>query len=573
MSRRVMAGDADASLLASREGLSFWGGVDAATGEVIDSHHPLKGQTLGGKILAMPTSRGSCTGSGILLELIMNGNAPAALVFSEPESILTLGVLVAQHLFEQSIPVIQLDPEPFARLCRCERARIDSERLVADELDVALVPLSSEALTLTSHDRALLAGHEGEAAQRAMRILHDMAVIEGASHLIDVSRVHIDGCIYASPALLSFAEIFADLGARVKVPTTMNSISVDHSHWRGQGVPEAFGFPASRLADTYIEMGARPSFTCAPYLLQNAPAANEVIAWSESNAVIYANSVLGARTAKHPDLLDLCIALTGRAPCHGVYLDEERRARRIIDVDIPPRHDDALWSLLGYRVGQLAPDCVPLVTGIDALAPSDDDLKALCAAFGTTSAAPMLHIEGITPEASCIDPSADRAAITGVDLADVWQQFNAGAIDIDLVAFGSPHFSLAECRKLAELMAGRCCHPAVTGIVTLGRDTLKAAREEGSAQSLEAAGLRLHPDLCWCSISEPVFPPAARTLMTNSGKYAHYAPGLSGRAVRFGSLSECVTALVTGRTTGTLPDWLRQPPGRPPESDDSTTQG
>lgn len=573
MSRRVMTGYADASLLASREGLSFWGGVDAATGEVIDSHHPLRGQYLGDKILAMPTSRGSCTGSGILLELIANGNAPAALVFSEPESILTLGALVAQHLFKQTIPVVQLDTEAFARLCRCERACIDDQRLVADGLDAPLTPLSSEALSLTNHDRALLEGHGGEAAQSAMRILHDMAVIEGATRLIDVSRVHIDGCIYASPALLSFAEIFADLGARVKVPTTMNSISVDHTQWRVQGVPEAFGFPASRLADAYVAMGARPSFTCAPYLLQDAPGTHEVIAWAESNAVIYANSVLGARTAKHPDLLDLCIALTGRAPCHGVYLDEERRAQRIINVDVPTTHDDALWPLLGYRLGQLAPDCIPLVTGVVDLTPSDDDLKALCAAFGTTSAAPMLHIEGITPEADCIAPSADRAAVTVADLADVWQQFNAGAVDIELVAFGSPHFSLAECRKLAELMADRRCHPAVIGIVTLGRDTLQAARQEGSAQSLEAAGLRLHADLCWCSISEPVFPPETRTLMTNSGKYAHYAPGLSGRAVRFGSLSECVAALVTGRTTGTLPDWLRQPQGHPPESDDSATQG
>ncbi|MCK0744342.1 aconitase X [Chromohalobacter nigrandesensis] len=557
MSRRVITGYADATLLASHEGLSFWGGVDAATGEVIDSQHPLKGQNLGGKILAMPTSRGSCTGSGILLELIANGNAPAALVFSEAESILTLGALVARHLFDQTIPVVQLDSESFERLWRCERVYIDDQRLVANGMDVPLTPLSSEALMLTDYDRALLEGHEGDAAQSAMRILHDMAVIEGATRLINVSRVHIDGCIYASPALLSFAEVFADMGGRVQVPTTMNSISVEHTQWQVQGVPEAFGIPASRLADIYVAMGARPTYTCAPYLLQDTPVANEVIAWAESNAVIYANSVLGARTAKHPDLLDLCIALTGRAPCHGVYLDEERRARRTIAVNVPTEHDDSLWSLLGYRLGQLAPDCIPLVTGIDTLAPSDDDLKALCATFGTTSAAPMLQIEGVTPGASGIAPDADRATITVADLANVWQQFNAGAVDIELVAFGSPHFSLAECRKLAKLMDDQRCHPTVTGIVTLGRDTLEAARQEGSAQSLEAAGLRLHTDLCWCSISEPVFPPKARTLMTNSGKYAHYAPGLSGREVRFGSLAECVSALVTGHTTDTLPNWLQ----------------
>src|SRR5690606_34832360 len=141
------------------------------------------------------------------------------------------------------------------------------------------------------------------------------------------------------------------------------------------------------------------TFTCSPYLLDSAPKTGEAIAWAESNAVIFANTVLGARTAKHPDFLDLCIALTGRAPLSGVYLDEHRKARRIIDVDLPDGIDDAFWPLIGYLAGRAAPDRVPLLRGLAAARPTRDDLKALCAAFGTTSAAPMLHIEGVTPEA------------------------------------------------------------------------------------------------------------------------------------------------------------------------------
>ncbi|WP_458526199.1 cis-3-hydroxy-L-proline dehydratase [Onishia taeanensis] len=556
MTKSVIAGRAEATVLACQEGLSFWGGVDASTGEVIDSLHPLKGQRLGGKILAMPTSRGSCTGSGVLLELINNGQAPAALVFCESESILTLGALVAKHISGHSIPVVQLDANTFAQFCRCERASIDGQRLLAEGLELSLESPSPEHVDLSERDREMLEGHEGEAPKAAMRILHDMAVIEGASHLIDVNQVHIDGCIYASPALLRFAEFFSAMGARVRVPTTMNSISVDHAHWHLQGVPDAFGRPASRLADAYVQMGAQPSFTCAPYLLDSTPNYGEVIAWAESNAVIYANSVLGARTAKHPDLLDLCIALTGRAPYYGVYLEEQRRARRVVEIEAPDEYDDAFWPLLGYRVGQISPDRIPLLTGIAHLEVDEDDLKALCAAFGTTSAAPMLHIEGVTPEAGQPTAEADRVTITTSDLAHDWQLFNSGPDNIDLVAFGSPHFSLAECRKLALLMNGRSSHPEVAGIVTLGRDTLKAAREEGTAEALEAAGLRLHADLCWCSISEPVFPPSAEALMTNSGKYAHYAPGLSGRAVRFGSIAECVSALCSGHVSTAPPHWL-----------------
>ena len=138
--------------------------------------------------------------------------------------------------------------------------------------------------------------------------------------------------IYASPANLTFAETMAAMGGRVAIPTTMNAISVDRENWQAQKVPADFGEAASRLADAYVQMGARPTFTCAPYQGDDRPSAGEDIGWSESNAVIYANSVLGARSVKHPDFLDLFIALTGRAPLCGVYLEDNRKARMIIKV-------------------------------------------------------------------------------------------------------------------------------------------------------------------------------------------------------------------------------------------------
>jgi predicted aconitase len=509
-------------------------------------------------MLAMPTSRGSCTGSAVLLELVRRGHAPAALIFQEPEDVLTLGALVAAHLFETTLPVIRLAADEFAALRSGAHAEADGEHLRTGGASVALRMRGAGALELSETERAMLDGHEGKAAQVAMRILCTVAEIQGAERLLQVSQVHIDGCLYGGPAVLRFAEIFAGMGARVRVPTTLNAISVDHAGWRRQGVPPEFGVPAQRLADAYVEMGAKASFTCAPYLLDAAPQPGEVVGWAESNAVIYANSVIGARTAKHPDFLDLCIALTGCAPLAGAYLDENRAARRIIAVEAPAEADDAFWPLLGYLAGERAPDRIPLLTGVAHLEPRSDDLKALCAAFGTTSAAPMFHIAGVTAEADSLAPGADRATITRRDLARAWRAFNAGSAKIDLVALGSPHLSIDECRALARLMAGRRCAEGVTTIATLGRDTLAAARAEGVAARLEAAGIRLQPDLCWCTISEPVFPPSARTVMTNSGKYAHYAPGLSGRAVRFGSLADCASAACTGRAPDALPRWLAE---------------
>ncbi|MDH3581893.1 MAG: aconitase family protein [Hyphomicrobiales bacterium] len=553
----ILAGRASGRVLASNDGLSFWGGVDPATGYVIDSHHPLCGQSLAGAVVAMPTSRGSCTGSGVLLELIENGLSPAALVFREAEDVLTLGALVGRDVFGQKLPIVRLEPAEFSALAVADHVAISVDRIEAPGLSVGLADLPNSALELTTADRHMLEGGDGKAVQTAMQIVCSVAAIHGASQLIDVSQVHIDGCLYAGPVFLRFAEFFADQGARVRVPTTLNAISVDHANWRDQGVPSEFGLPASRLADAYLRMGARASFTCAPYLLDTAPKAGDAVAWAESNAVVYANSVLAARTNKHPDFLDLCIALTGRAPLSGVYLDANRRARRIISVEAPAVHDDSLWPLLGYLAGLRAPDCIPILTGLQDLSPSPDDLKALCAAFGTTSSAPMLHLAGISPEAGAVDPDADTAEITRPDLVRTWQQFNSGPADIDLVAFGSPHFSIDECRALAQLMDGNQCADRVTGIVTLGRDAIAAARAEGLIGRLENAGFRVLPDLCWCSITEPVFPPHARTLMTNSGKYAHYAPGLSGRRVRFGSLADCVQAVRTGRASDSIPAWLQ----------------
>ncbi|MGN7732803.1 cis-3-hydroxy-L-proline dehydratase [Hyphomicrobiales bacterium] len=555
--RSILSGSADGPIIATEEALSFWGGVDPATGVVIDVHHPLHGICLTGGILMMPSSRGSCTGSGVLLDMALTGRAPAALVFSEAEDVLTLGALIAAEMFGKSLPVLRLSRDAFKMLPQAKSARIGAGTIETDGLTIPVEPPATAALDLTEDDRAMLDGRDGIAVQQAMRIISAMAAQQGAEKLIDVVQGHIDGCIYASPANLTFAEKMANMGAMVRVPTTMNAISVDRANWRAQGVPESFGDPAAKLADAYVRMGCRPTFTCSPYLLDSAPKSGESIAWAESNAVIFANTVLGARTAKHPDFLDLCIALTGRAPLSGVYLDAPRKAKRVIDVDLPGNIDDAFWPLIGYLAGRAAPDRIPLLRGLASARPSRDDLKALCAAFGTTSAAPMLHVEGVTPEAEgATAEDADQTAITRADMAEAWAHFNEGPAEVELVAIGSPHASLEECRALADAFDGRKRHGDVALIVTAGRDAIAAAREEGLLARLEASGIQVLPDLCWCSISEPVFPTKTRALMTNSGKYAHYGPGLSGRAVRFGSLADCVEAALTGRVPARLPTWL-----------------
>jgi predicted aconitase/predicted aconitase with swiveling domain len=551
----IIPGSASGTVLACREGLSFWGGVDPVTGIVIDAHHPLCGQSIAGKVLVMPTTRGSCSGSGVMLDLALNGIAPAAFVFGEAEDVVTLGAMLAGKMFDRPVPVLRLDAEAFAAAAAAQTAELSDGVLVVDGIAVPLEPLAVAKLDLSTRDRAMLDGRDGPAARIAMEVVCAMAALQGATALVDVTQGHIDGCILANTANLRFAETMAEMGGQVRIPTTMNAISVDHGNWRTQGVPPVFGLRAARLADAYVKMGARPTFTCAPYLLETAPEAGENIGWSESNAVIFANTVLAARTVKHPDYLDLFIALTGRAPMSGVYLPANRAPQRRIHIELPQGHDDALWPMLGYIAGQLAPNTIPLLTGLETTPASRDDLKAMCAAFGTTSAAPMLHVAGHTPEVADFPEPADLVTVTRADLARVWAELNQGPRQIDLIAFGSPHFSLSECHALADLALGQRA-AGTEMIVTVGQNVLHDVRNDGTLAKLEAFGAQVFPDICWCSITEPLLPPRARSLMTNSGKYAHYAPGLSGREVRFGSLAECVETARTGVAPASPPIWL-----------------
>ncbi|MBX2823830.1 MAG: DUF521 domain-containing protein [Gammaproteobacteria bacterium] len=552
----LVQGSASGSLLVSTTGLSFWGGVDPQTGVVIDQHHPLAGNRLTGKILAVPGGRGSSSGSGALIELLLNNQAPAALIFTDPELILTLGVLVAETLFQKSIPVLCVSEDVFGDLGSGDAVVISNGTLSViaarsgDETALA-IPLRSDEdspVVLQAEDKRYLAGDYGKAAQVAMQIIARMAQLQGADSLLDVTQVHIDACVYNGPSSLQVAEQLLAWGAEVKVPTTLNSISVDQQRWHSQGVEASFATAAVRLGEVFVEMGAQRSFTCAPYLLGSVPALNQQVAWAESNAVTFANSVIGARTLKYPDFLDVCIALTGRAPAIGCHTETGRMPTIVIEVEYVDSYSDAFWPLLGYHTGLLAANELPMISGLEKIKVNQDELKSFSAAFATTSSTPMFHIAGVTPEAPW---ALSRLRSSGVsppvlqvsesDLAASFRELNTiDAEAVSVVALGNPHFSLTECETLAGLCAGRIRRPDVEIMVTMGRDIYAQAVEAGYVERLERFGVQFITDTCWCMIVEPVIPPGDGALMTNSAKYAHYGPGLIGRKIRFDSLVACV---------------------------------
>ncbi|MFV0253700.1 MAG: aconitase X [Beutenbergiaceae bacterium] len=259
--------------------------------------------------------------------------------------------------------------------------------------------------------------------------------------------------------------------------------------------------------------------------------------------------------------LMILIAITGRAPNTSTHLPAVRRAQIVIDVDRFPDIDDAFYSSLGYLIGKLTPNNIPAITGLEELAPTRDDLKSFGAAFATTSAVPMFHVIGITPEAPTLAAVADTdTAHLRIDrtlLNDTWRELNsADTREIDLVALGNPHFSIEECERLAALCEGNLVHERVTLAVTCARETLTAIRRSGVAASIEASGATLIADTCWCLIGSPIVPVSAYATITNSGKYARYGPNETGRSVHLRSLTECAEAAWSGLAPEHPPAWL-----------------
>lgn len=410
-------------------------------------------------------------------------------------------------------------------------------------------------MQLTDKDRANLAGETGPAVAMAMRILVGLGEVLDAPDLMDISAAHIDGCILEGEANLEFAERLAGLGGQVVVPTTLNATSLDLHNWQSWGTDPAWAAKAQRLAGAYTRMGAVPTWTCAPYQTSHKPVFGQQIAWAESNAVVFANSVIGARTNRYGDFTDICAALTGRVPRTGLHLDQNRRGQvvfRLADLPSALRADDAFYPILGYLVGQRSADFIPVLTGLPPET-TEDQLKALGAAMASSGSVALFHAVGRTPEAPTLEaalgglPPLATYTLTPADLLAARRELGTTSDEtrLDAVVLGSPHFSLAECERLALLLDGRRVHGGVSFVVTTNRLVKTVLAGRGVLAGLERAGVRLAEDTC--ILLSPMLGPQIETLMTNSAKYAYYVPGKLGRQVVFGSLAECVESAVAGR--------------------------
>lgn len=406
-------------------------------------------------------------------------------------------------------------------------------------------------IRLSDYDQAILDGEEGEGPALAMRVLVGTAEAMGAGALLDIVGAHIDGCLYEGRAGLDFALRLVTGGARAKVPTTLNVTSIDLLH--PQLVRSPHPVQARALIDAYVELGCRPTWTCAPYQIPDSagparPGLGDQVAWAESNAIVFANSVLGARTERYGDFLDICAAVTGRAPAAGLHLDQGRLAAFVLSVEpIASRlGEDYVYPLLGLVLGEVAQARVGAIVGL----PSDTDedrLKAIGAAAATSGSVAMFHAIGVTPEAPDLATATGGRAVPVLEVRDEDLEMARRSLTtfagdrVDAVCLGTPHYSLSQMSTLARRVEGRrCVRPLY---VNTGRDILTVMSDEEKGHLVEA-GVTVVTDTCTYLV--PVLAPGVRTVMTDSAKWAYYAPANLGVDVVYASQEECVLAATEG---------------------------
>jgi len=401
-------------------------------------------------------------------------------------------------------------------------------------------------LQLSERDTAMLQGQEGEARQIAMRVIVRMANVVGATQLIDVSQAHIDACGYPGHGAITIAETLADKGGQFSVRTTMNAVA------------ESPRTP--RLVTAFTRMGAIPTLTCAPYQLSGRPVFGEHLAWGESNAVAFANSVLGARTNRYGDGLEICAALAGRVPLAGYHLEGNRRGTHLIRVP-QVQADASFFPVLGYLIGGRVMRGVPVIEGISTT-PTEDELKSLSAALASSGAVALFHMVGVTPEAptsaavlrseSFVTWDISKDEIMGAFRELTSQQ----ETPVDAVVFGSPHLSAEELIEITRYTFGRRKCKSVEVIVTTSRDALSKAERVGVIDEFKRFGVKCLTDTCPCFLEVPTIPSGAQVILTPSAKYAHYGPGLLGRKVWLASVQDCINAAISGQYTPRTPTWF-----------------
>jgi len=386
-------------------------------------------------------------------------------------------------------------------------------------------------MELDREEQRMFDGELGEASRESMEILAALGKIYGAKRMIPITSAQIAGVSYKTigQAGLDYLAGLADKGAKVRVPSFLNPAGMDREQWKEMGIPEDFAKKQIDILDAYAKMGISKTCTCAPYFIGIRPKLGEHVAWAESSAIAFANSILGARTNREGGPSALAAAICGVTPYYGFHLDENRHADLLIDVKCELK-GLADFGALGSAIGKISKNRNPAFTGIRSA--GEPKLKVLGASMAATGSVPLFFIKGITPEWN-VSKDAERMDFTEADLKAARESIDTG-LKPDLVTIGCPHASLEEIKEVADLVARK--KPTCDFWVCTSRKLKDEADELGYNRTIENAGGLVVADTCMvvCPLEEM----GHIVTGTNSGKAAAYLPNLCKQKVAFGDLED-----------------------------------
>ena len=397
-------------------------------------------------------------------------------------------------------------------------------------------------MRLTELESRMLRASEGESTRKAMRLLTGLGDFYGADRLIPVGSCQISGVSYKTggEALISVLETMVAEGVTVSVPSYLNPAGMDLCEWEAMGICSEFAGKQKTIISLYKTMGIKALCSCTPYNVVKPPRLGEHVAWGESSAVAYCNSVLGAKTNREGALSALASAIIGKTPNYGLHLDKNRAPTHRFEVRFEMEELD--FPILGKHIGREVKGGIPFISGIHEARPWQ--LKALGAAMAATGSVALFHMEGITPEAHMHARSRSKTKVITQNVIEKIRRSERTKVQADLVVFGCPHCDIEELEAIAGLLGGRKVAKGINLWVFVPRALLARPKAKAATKAITKAGGSVFCDTC-CVVS-PLEDMGFKGVMTNSGKASVYLKNLSGTPPVLASTEDCVRHATIG---------------------------
>jgi len=406
---------------------------------------------------------------------------------------------------------------------------------------------------LTNEEEKMANGEYGETIRKSMDILIALGDIYGAQEFVDIGSAQVSGVSYKTIGeagleylqdLAKGAEIIyedngvvSDKSGIATISATLNPAGTDLDNWKEFGFPEDFASKQVEICDAYGALGISKTCTCTPYLIGNVPRFGDHVSWSESSAVAYVNSVIGARTNREGGPGALAAAIVGKTPLYGYHFDENRKANLLVDVECELERAD--FGALGYAIGQVVKDGIPYFKlankSYDVL---NGNLKALGAALASSGAVALYHVENITPEYKYADVANadDKITITSDDIKETREKLSTSSGFADLVCLGCPHASLEEIQELAEILNGKTIRNELWICTSI--NVKSASDRMGYTEIIEKAGGHICCDTCM--VVAPIEQMGYEVIGVNSAKAANYVPSMCGLKVIYDDIENLI---------------------------------